>query len=592
MSESWQIIRELRRRRVFRVAALYIVAAWIALQVSTLGFQAWGVASDALRFVWISAVLGFPLALVFGWRYDITPKGILRTPPAASGEAFDLSLQKPDYIILTVLALFAGIITFGLFDEIRDNGMAAGPQGAQRQTIAVLPLENLTGDPEQQYFVAGMHEALIGNLSKIGSLRVTSRTSTMRFGGGDMILSEIADALGVERLITGSVARVGDRVRITLQLINVLTDENIWAESYERELSDILTLQGEVARTVAREVQVELTPQEETRLSAIRPVDPEVYELYLKGMFHLGRSIPENVTSANRDSFDLVGLEYLHQAVERSPANALAWAGLAFGYTTLGHSYISPPDSWQKARAAAEKALKLDPTLAEAHAAMADVQLYYLYDWEGAEKSFLRANELNSSLAMNHYHFAWYQALFGRMDEAIAAHNRARDLDPFFPLHTAWLGGLYWINGDYEVARDEALKSLEILPGFPHGLFVLGAAYRELGQIEEAIETHRKLAETVPEWTWALAVTHVYAGNRDEAIRIADRIKSGHVTPFIANGLMTFYATLGDMDEAYRWLEYDPPHAWMPWFGVMPDSVAMREDPRFGKALERLNLPR
>lgn len=585
-------LRELRRRRVFRMVAFYIIAGWVAVQVATLAFQAWGLPNEALRYVWIGVTLGFPLAVVFSWHYEISPGGVTRTPPPGPGEVVDLSLKRTDHIILMALAAAAAVIAFGLAGQIRDVGPTGGVPGAQRQTIAILPLENLTGDPAQDYFVSGMHEALIGNLSKIGSLRVTSRISAMRFGNVDMLLPEIGRKLGVGKLITGSVARIGDQIRITLQLIDALTDENIWTESYDRDLKDILALQGEVARTVAREIQVELTPQEETRLSDIRPVDPETYELYLRGMFHLGRSLPDNVTSSNRDSFNMVGLEYLHQAVERNPADALAWAGLAFGYTTLGHSYIAPPDTWQKARAAAERALKLDPTLAEAHAAMADVRLYYLWDWEGAEESFLRASELNPSLAMNHYHYAWYLALFGRMEQAIMEHKRARDLDPFFPLHTAWLGGLYWIEGNYEDARDEALKSLEILPGFPHGLYVLGVAYRSMGQFEKAIETHKQLAETAPEWIYALGVTQARAGNRDEALRIAEEIKSGLMTSFIAYGLSILYANLGNPDEAYRWLEYDPPHAWMPWIRVLPNEALMRQDPRYDDILRRLNLPR
>ena len=592
MPTGWLSIRELHRRRVFRVVALYIVAGWVALQVASLAFQTWGLPDAALRFVWIGAVLGFPLAVIFGWLYDITPDGIVRTPPLEPGEAVDLALQRADYTILAALAIVAGGVVFGLVEGIRQEETLGVTPGIGRQTIAVLPLENLTGDPDQEYFVSGMHEALIGSLSRIGSLHVTSRTSATHFRNSDMLLPDIARELGVGKLIAGSVARTGNHVRITLQLINAVTDENMWAETYDRDLTDVLALQGEVARTVAREIQVQLTPQEETRLSDIRQVDPEVFELYLKGMYHLGNSFVDNLTTSTPENFNTRGLEYLRQAVDRNPADALAWAGLAFGYTTLGHSYVMPPDAWRKARAAAERALKLDPMLAEAHAAMADVKLYYLWDWAGAEKSFLRANELNPSLALNHYHYAWYLALFGRMEQAIVEHKRARDLDPFFPLHTAWLGGLYWIEGNFEDARDEALKSLEILPGFPHGLYVLGLAYRQMGQFDQAIEAHRQLAEIAPQWKYALAVTYAVAGTKDKAVEIAEQIKSGDVTSFEANGLSILYGALGDMDEAYRWLDFEPPHAWLPWIRVQPNEAPLRQDPRYEQILARLNLPR
>ena len=317
-------------------------------------------------------------------------------------------------------------------------------------------------------------------------------------------------------------------------------------------------------------------------MSAARPVNPETYELYLKGMANLNKPSPEERKK---------GLAYLHEAVEKNPADALAYAGLAFGYVTLGHGPSHPPDAWQRARAAALRAVKLDETLAEAHAVLADVKLYYEWDWAGAEASFHRAMELNPSLALNHYHYAWYLFLFGRLDEAIREHKRAQELDPLTPLHTAWLGELYWYGGQYEEAMEEARKSLEMAPDFWVGYYIQGAVYAERGMYEEAIAAHQKMVEKQPVVKWFLGRTYALAGRKDEARKMLADLEAGEVTPFDALGIAVLYIALGDKDKAFHWLEYERPHAWLPWFRVEPQYKPLRDDPRFQDLLRRMNLP-
>ncbi|MEE9464716.1 MAG: tetratricopeptide repeat protein, partial [Candidatus Neomarinimicrobiota bacterium] len=306
------------------------------------------------------------------------------------------------------------------------------------------------------------------------------------------------------------------------------------------------------------------------------------YEAYLKGMYFVQRATPE---AHER------GMAYLHEAVENDPADPLAYAGLAFGYVTVGHSHAATPDAWQRAREAALRALRLDETLAEGHAALADVKLYYEWDWEGAEQAFQRANELNPNLAMNHYHYAWYHALFGRLDEAIEEHKRAQELDPLTPLHTAWLGELYWRRGQYEEAIDEARKSLELDPDFPIGWLILGRVYMAKGMYEEAIAAHQKLVEVAPRRRWNLGCTYALAGRRDEALKILAELEKEEATPFGAFGLARLYTALGEKDEAFRWLAYEHPHAFLPWVRVSPWSRPLRDDPRFKDLLQRMNLP-
>ena len=449
-------------------------------------------------------------------------------------------------------------------------------------SIAVLPLTNMSDDPEQDYFAIGMTEELITELSKISALRVTSRQSVMRFKDSELSLSEIASMLGVDAIIEGSVFRVGDSVRITTQLIHGATDEHLWADSFDRELKNILIMHSEVARAIAKQIKVTLTPQEETLLANARPVNPETYEAYLKGMYYLDKSDPELFNK---------GLMYLNEAIENNPGDPLAYTGLAQGYINIGHGPAPPPGVWQKAQAATHVALKLDSTLAEAHASLARVKLYYEWDWPGAEREFERTIELNPSLVKNRYHHAYFLYLMGHMDEAIVEHTLAKELDPLTPLYTAWLGGLYLFDGQFERAMEEAQNSLALNPNYGEGLLILGGAYLEMGMHEEAIATHEKMVSVAPWWEYALGVTYARTGNISGAEKILAELEEAEATPWGAFTLISLNGALGNLDEAFKWLDYEQPHAWIPWVSVLPWFEPLRDDPRFKDFLERLNLP-
>ena len=450
-------------------------------------------------------------------------------------------------------------------------------------SIAVLPFENLTGDTGQEYFVEGFTDELIWQLGRIGELRVISRTSVMRYKETEMPLPEIAHELNVDAVVEGTVQQVGDSVSIRVRLIDALPEErNLWEQTYDRAMTDVFLMYSEVSRAIAREIKIKLTPQEETYFASTRPVDPEAYEAYLKGLFHWRLGTAEGHEK---------GLAFYHQAVEKDPTYALAYARMAFAYNSIGHSAMATPDSFPRALAAARSALRLDETLVEGHAALAIIKTYHEWDWEGAEQAFRRANELNPNIAMNHYHYAWYHALFGRLDEAIEEHKRAKELDPLNPLHTAYLGELYLWKGQDEEAIEEARKSLELNPDYDIGFLVLGRVFADKGMYEEAIAAHQKLVEVAPQRRFVLGRTYVLAGRRDEARKILAELEKEKVTPFRALGLARLYTALGEKDEAFRWLAYEPPHAFLPWIRVAPWSESLRDDPRFKDLLQRLNLP-
>ncbi|MDH5706450.1 MAG: tetratricopeptide repeat protein, partial [Candidatus Aminicenantes bacterium] len=456
-------------------------------------------------------------------------------------------------------------------------------RAAAIDSIAVLPFENLTGDKEQEYFVDWITNELTAKLGRVGALRVISFRSMKRYKGSEKSLQDIARELNVDAIVTGTVQQAGDNVSIRVQLIDVFPEErNLWEETYDRVLTDVLMMYSEIARTIAQEVKVKLTPQTETILASGRQVNPDAQEAYLKGLYHMNQGTPEGYQQA---------VTYLHQAVEKDPSDPLAYAGLAAAYIQIAHSALATEDSLPRAKAAAQRALRLDDTLAETLNSFGFIAGYYDWEWETAEKAFLRAIEINPNLAMAHYWYSWQLVLFGHMDEAIAEHKRAQELDPLTPLHTAWLGGLYWYGGRYDEALEEVQKALALSPNSWHGLYVLGNTYADAGRYEEAIATDRKAASLYPYLRFLLGRAYAMAGQRDEALKILAELEKEEASPFGAWGLAVLYTALGNKDEALRWLNYEHPHAWFPWVRVDPQFVLLRDDPRFKDLLRKMNLP-
>lgn len=449
-------------------------------------------------------------------------------------------------------------------------------------TLAVLPLENLSGDPDQQYLADGVHEALTTDLAKLsGFRRVISRSSTRRYRESDKPLPQIARELNVAVLMTGSVRQVAERVQITLQLIKAATEEIIWAERYERDLRDVLWLQNDIVGAISQKMNLHLSPQEQSRLAVARKINPKAYEAYLRGKFHLNTFTPEGYEK---------GLAYLHQAIEIDPAEPLAYAELALGYSLIGHDAY--PDKFIRAKAAAARAIELDDMLPEAHEALAEIAFYYEWDIPRADEIFRRVIELNPNFANAHGHYSWIHVAYGRKEEAIAEGMRSVELDPLTPIWTAWTGWVYWWAGEYEKAKEKARKAIEIIPNFSWGLYVLGGVLAEQGKFEEAIQVHTLLAEQHPRLRWALGHTYALAGQREEALRIALALEKNPL-PITTWGLAEIYTALGDKDKAFQWLEESIRQrvSWIVWIHQAPTLNSLHDDPRFLEMVRRLNLP-
>jgi len=460
------------------------------------------------------------------------------------------------------------------------------PRGIE--SLAVLPLENLSGDPEQEYFADGLTEALITNLAKISALHVVSRTSAMKYKGVHKSLREIGRDLGVAGIVEGTVLRSGSQVRISVQLINASSDTHMWAESYDRDLRDILTLQSEVARTIAAEVQAKLKPREQEQLASVRPVNPEAYMAYLKGRFYWNKRTPGGL---NR------GTEHFQQAIERDPTYAAAYAGLADSAGIAGWwGFVTPEQGCGLAKEAARKSLEIEET-AEAHASLGWAMIHYDFDTLSAEREFQRAIELNPRYPSAHQ---WYAHLLGymkRWDQSLQEATQALQLDPLSPIINVSYAGCFWYTHQWDRAIEHCRKALEFDPNSVSLRFMLANAYEGKGMHEEAIcERIWGVEHTdgASAFLAELAGSYAAAGKQDEATRILKQlteVSKGRYVP--AYWVALVHAALKDTDEAFRWLDkaYRERSARLAFAKIDPRLDYLRSDPRYHDLLRRMKFP-
>jgi len=419
------------------------------------------------------------------------------------------------------------------------------------QSLAVLPLENLSHDPEQEYFVDGMTDALITDLAKIHALRVISRTSVMPYKGKRKPMSQIARELNVDAVVEGTVMRSGDRVRITAQLIEAPKDRHLWAETYERDLRDILALQDEVARTIATEVKITLTPPEQSRLSNARSVDPAAHEAYLRGLYELHGMTAEPTQALKSQSIEKA-IGYFEQALSRDPNDAPIYAALADAYSSLSTFYRAPLEVMPKAKAAATRAIELDDALAEAHASLGYIALSFDWDWSRAEHELRRALELNSSLPQAHARYAQYLLFVGgRPDQSMQEMQQAYVLDPLLPQSH---GDLAWF---LFLARRYA-ESVEAAKRVGRDDHILALSYAELGQSEQAIAAADRAVKSTqnPVILSQAAAAYALAGRKDKARAMIRGIEGQARQRYVCGfNVASLYSVLGEKEQALAWLE-------------------------------------
>lgn len=597
-----QFIKELKRRKVYRVGMAYLVVAVVVWETADYLFSALDFPGWTVDFVVVVSVLGFPLALVLAWAFEVTPEGVRRTEEAP-GEAAGGSAYA--WLGLTLVVLAAGGIWYvmaGVRGEGASPESAAAADSAAARTaasderpstpragersIAVLPFEPL-GQQEPDVFTEGMHDDLLTRLSNISDLKVISRTSVQRYRDTEMTTAEIARELGVTWILEGGVQEMGDQIQVNAQLIDPRTDTHAWAESYRRDLTaaDLFDLQSEITKRIARSLEARITARERARVERAPTEDLAAYRLYVQGRRLLDQRTEEEIYRA---------AEHFRRAIEEDSTYAPAWAGLADARTIQWLYGFTVADSVvPRAREAARRALELDPELAEAHASMGALHVYRK-DGPAMLWEFERAAELKPSYAQGRLWLGYFRVVLGRLDEGLPELVRAAQLDPLSSVIRADLALSYVFADSLEKALREARRAEELQPDFAFAIHVVGVVLSDLGRQEEAIEAFRRAVEAdpspaqLPLLRARLAVAHLRAGDTLRAREILSGIEG--------DGGDLFYpalvrANMGQPDVALRLLrarDFAYHHAW--FFRNSPLVEPLRSHPRYAELIRELNV--
>jgi len=576
---------ELKRRNVYKVAVAYAVVAWLLMQVASQIFPFFEIPNWAVRLVVLLLIIGFPVALILAWAFELTPEGIKRTESADAAQAHSRG-SAWIYIIAIGAALSVGLFFLGRYTGWRKQTESAE---LPAKSIAVLPFENLSHDPDNAYFAEGVRDELLARLSKVGGLKVISIRSTNQIAGLLNDLPEIARKFGVANVLEGRVQRSTDQVRVNVQLIRAENDAHLWADTFDRKLTGIFAVESEIARAIAGTLQAKLTGSEQNAIAARPTENTEAYQLYLKGRFFWNKRTAENLKKA---------AGYFNQAIVADPRYALAYVGLADTYVIMPfYGAGAPEDCYPKAKAAAKKALELNDTLPEAHTSLAYVLHVYDLDFDGSEREFQRAIELNPNYATAHH---WYGIellpSLGRFDQAIRELKRALELDPLsLPINGA-LGRTYYFARRYDEAIEQLRKTLEMDPSFYYAHWNLGSALVASGAMSAAIEEYQKARALSddPLVLGLLARAYAASGNTMEAEKILTQLNELSKKRYVpAYSLALVYLGLGNKEETLRWIEKSyQDHANLVYFKVEPLLDPLRGDPRFEALLQKVFAPK
>jgi eukaryotic-like serine/threonine-protein kinase len=469
----------------------------------------------------------------------------------------------------------------------RSGRLGRGTAGGRIDSLAVLPLSNISKDPEQEYFADGMTEALITELSRIRALKVISRTSVMQYKDAKKPLPQIASALGVKGVVEGSVMRAGDSVRITVQLIDAESDRHLWAESYTREAKNVLALQSEVASAIAREVRVAVTPEEARRLAAKQPVDPEAHQLALRGADSIHRSV-------SRESIE-ASIAFYRQAIAKDPTYAVAHAGLGDGIFSLGGFGLqSMTTACADSRSAFETAIRLDPQLAEAQGGLAFLKMACDFDWNGAEAGLGRALDLAPGSARIQDRYAWLLSSLGRHPEALEHSRMAEELDPLADGITVHRGMFFYRARRHEESERQLRKVLSQTPDSSFAKWALGMTLTARGRYDEAMAMFLSRKVPSPGTNWGLGYTYGLAGKQEDARKVLAFLLEKQKSQFVPPSMIaTVYIGLGERDKAFEWLEraYDERGVFMDSLRVLPTLDSLRGDPRFDALIRKMKYP-
>jgi len=538
---------ELKRRNVYKVAIAYTVVAWLLMQITTQVFPFLEIPNWAIRFVIMLIVIGFPIALVIAWAFELTPEGLKRTEFADELPKKSARSRAWIYVVIIAGAISVSLFFVGRYTSSKQSGGAELPA----KSIAVLPFENLSRDPDNAYFAEGVRDELLARLSKAADLKVISIRSTEQLKSSLDDLSQIARKFGVANILAGSVQRSSDQVRVNVQLVRGENNTHLWADTFDRKLTDIFAIESDIAKTIAEKLQTKFSGSEERAASAKPTENTEAHQLYLKGRYFWNRRTGENLKKALA--------YYFEQAAEKDPHYALAYTGIADSCGLIPiYSAGTSQEYHPRQRAAAQKAVELDDTLAEAHTSLAFV---FAYDFEFAQavKEFERAIALNPNYATAHHFYAvGTLAALGEFDRAIAEVKRALELDPVSGIISASLGTVYTMARRYDEAIAQGRETVEMHPEFYWAHRFLGLALELKGATGEAIAEYRKAFELYddPVVLALLAHAEVSIGKQNEARQILAQLTEEAKTRYVpAYAFAVIHLALGEKDQALDWLE-------------------------------------
>jgi TolB-like protein/Tfp pilus assembly protein PilF len=586
---------ELKRRNVYKVAVAYAVVAWLLIQAASIFLPAFDSPPWVIKIFMIVIIFGFPVALLLSWAFEITPEGIKRESEIEPNKSITRRTGRKIVAVTIALAVVAaGLFVYQLvrpaatslgdIPQIEEGRAAGASLPAPNKSIAVLPFDNLSRDPDNAYFCEGVQDEILTRLAKVADLKVISRTSTQHFKSAPENLPQIAKQLGVAHILEGSVQKAGDQVRVNVQLINALNDAHLWADTYDRRLVDIFGVESEIAKTIAETLQARLTGSERSSIAKTVTVNPEAYELYLRGRFF----------SEKRTGADLrKSIEYYDQAISKDPNYPLAYVGLADSHLLLSaYGAISPKEAASPARAALKKALDLDDSLGQAHASSGLLATLEL-DWDRAITEPERAIQLNPNYATAHHWLALPLMTSGQFDRGIAQANRAIELDPLSLICNSDLSWIYFNARRYDQAEAQARKTLEIDSHFAVAHYYLGETLQFKGKLTDAIAEFQKSADLNKDPFSLSMLGQAYArqGKNDEArkvlARLTEEAKWRYVSPYALAVVLT---ALGDNAHAIDQLEhgYDDTGFYISLIKVDPLLDDLRGDPRFGALVQKI----
>ena len=585
---------ELRRRNVYKVAVVYAVTTWLLIQAASILVPTFEAPAWVMKVVVMAVVLGFPIALILAWAFELTPEGIKQTEDV---EPFDLRSGKAlhaghvpknrTWIYVTVIgvALSVGLFLIGRFTA--GNSSIASPIGLPEKSIAVLPFENATRNMETEYLSDGISEALINSLTELQQLKVIARSTAFRYKGKQVDPQAVGRELKVRTVLMGVVRQLGDKLNVQVDLVDAVTGTQLWGQEYERRLVDVLAVKQALVREVTEKLSLKPTGEQEQRLIQRDTSNPEAYQFYLRGRYYWNKRTAENVKKA---------IDQFQQAADKDPNYALAYVGLA-DCCLLQEDYIGTPasESYPKAKAFAQRALQLNSSLAEAHTSLGYVYTS-LWDWKQAEEEFKRSIKLDPNYSTAPHWYSICLLSLGRIGEAMTEIRHAHELDPLSAVIGTTLTYAWFAQGDVNASIAQCKEVIDLDPDYPRAHEYLGLGYLKQGRYAEAVAELEKAVELSGRERRPLrdlGYGYAISGKRAEALTVLKELEAKYEKKeALAQDFAAVYTGLGEKDQAFAWLEKDfqARSGLLAWIRWAPPFESLRSDPRCADLLRRMGL--